>query len=203
MTSTESQASPSDHLLRTLAAVPVSSQMLVLGCGAGRQTEALLRLGFPVHACDPHPQTVEEVRSRVRDLIGDETVQNCVQEASLDSLDYPEASFDWVVADRAEVFIKSDEDLGVLFEHSRRLLTPGGWLYVSVPGVGDSEESSSSGDEEGGTDGKNSPRFTVERVEEHRTKANLKEASPPNLVQEQGGPRVRAIYRRVEPHTPA
>lgn len=195
MSTTQSLESPSDHLLRTLAAVPVSSQILDLGCGKGRHTAPLLRLGFPVHACDPRPEAVEATRANVRDLVEEGTVETCVQEASLDTLDYPEATFDWVVAARSEIIVDTEDDLRRLFEQSQRLLKPGGWLYITVPRPDEGEDPPIE-------EGQPGPRFTIEEVESLRKETNLVEASRPTQVREGETPRVRAIYRRVDPHTP-
>lgn len=196
MSLAQSLESPSDHLLRTLAAVPVSSHVLDLGCGEGLHTEAFLRLGFPVHACDPRPEAVRTTRSKVRPLLEEDTAETCVQETSLKTIDYPDATFDWVVAYRPEIFVEATEDLTVLFEQSRRLLKPGGWLYVTVPAPPGDEGANSMEDSAPG------PRFSIETVEAQRKDANLVEASQATRVQDHGEPRVRAIYRRVEPHTP-
>ncbi|HKL88426.1 MAG TPA: class I SAM-dependent methyltransferase, partial [Salinibacter sp.] len=182
---------PNDHLLRTLAAVPVSSQILDLGCGQGRHTEALLRLGFPVHACDPRPAAVDATRKTVRDLLEEGDPETVVQVAHLDDMDYPEATFDWVVAVEAETYVSDEEDLRRLFEESRRLLKPGGWLYVTLPGGEDAD-----------ADGAGGARFSKETIEAQRSAADLEQASDPTEVEEEPG-RIRAIYRCVEPHTPA
>lgn len=189
--STDDLPAPSDHLLRTLAAVPVSSQILDLGCGRGRHTEPLLRLGFPVHACDPRPAAVEATRARVGDLIGADSAETSVQVTPLDAIDYPDATFDWVVADRAETYVGDEDDLRVLFAESRRLLKPGGWLYVTLPAGADEDPES---------DG---PAFSLGTVERLRTEADLAEAGEPSEVETESAPRLRAIYRRVDPHTPA
>lgn len=189
MSKTESIA-PSDHLLRTLAAVPVSSQILDFGCGYGRHTEPLLRLGFPVHACDPRPEAVEATRTRVEDLLGDGSVETTVQVTPLDSIEYPEETFNWIVADRVETYATSKPELQTVFEESRRLLKPGGWLYVTVPARPD--------DRMGGTG------FSIEIMETLREKADLVEAAEPERIEDEGAePRLRAIYRCVEPQTPA
>lgn len=180
-----------DHLLRTLAAVPVSSEILDMGCGQGRHTEALLRLGFPVHACDPRPDAVEATRQTVRDLLEEGDPETVVQVAHLDDMDYPEETFDWVVAVEAETYVSDEEDLRRLFEEGRRLLKPGGWLYVTLPA-----------EEEAATDDAAPARFSKETIEAQRSAADLEQASDPTEVEGESG-RIRAIYRCVEPHTPA
>ena len=186
---------PSHHLLRTLAAVPVSSEILDLGCGHGRHTAALLRLGFPIHACDPRPSAVEATREVIRDLLEQGDLETVVQEAPLDALDYPGATFDWVVAVEAETYVSDESDLRTLFEEGRRLLKPGGWLYVTLPAVEGEEEPDV-------REGPTSLRFSQETIEAQRKAADLAEASAPTRVEEESKPRLRAIYRRVEPHTP-
>lgn len=183
----------SDHLLRTLAAVPVSSEILDLGCRRGRHTEALIRLGFPVHACDPRPEAVEATRDTVGDLLEQGDPDTVVQVAPLDAMDYPDETFDWVVAVEAETYVSDTDDLRALFEEARRLLKPGGWLYVSLPAV---EE------EKASTDGEQ--RFSEEGIEAERSAADLAEASEPTRIEGESGPgpRIRAIYRRVDPQTP-
>lgn len=186
---------PSDHLLRTLAAVPVSSEILDLGCGRGRHTEALLRLGFPVHACDPRAEAVEATRSEIADLLEQGEVETVVQVAPLDALDYPDATFDWVVAVDAETYVADEEDLRTVFEESRRLLKPGGWLYVTLPAAAEEKEATE-------PSGESPVRFTKEVLDRQRRAADLAEASEPTRVEKGQTSRLRAIFRRVEPHTP-
>ncbi len=187
--STHDPQAPSDHLLRTLAAVPVSSRILDLGCGEGRHTEPLLRLGFPVHACDPRPEAVEAARARVRDLIGADAVETSVQVTPLDALEDLDATFDWVVADAAETYVGDEDDLQVLLAESRRLLKPGGWLYLTLPAAPEGEEGSGTA-------------FSLDTLERLRRQADLAEAGDPSRLDEGPTPRIRAIYRRVDPHTP-
>mgnify|MGYP006296809757 CR=1 FL=1 len=189
---------PSHHLLRTLAAVPVSSEILDLGCGHGRHTEALLRLGFPVHACDPRPSAVETTRTAIDDLLEQGDVETVVQVAPLDAMDYPDETFDWVVAVEAETYVSDEESLRALFEEGRRLLKPGGWLYVTLPAPENDETEGTETREEADAPA----RFSEEALEAQRKAADLAEASAPTAVQESTTSRIRAIYRRVEPHTP-
>jgi len=189
--STPDPAAPSDHLLRTLAAVPVASQILDLGCGYGRHTEPLLRLGFPVHACDPRPEAVEATRARVADLLEGDSAETVVQVTPLDALDYPDATFDWVVADRAETYVESASDLEVLLAEGRRLLKPGGWLYITLPAAPADGEAPAG------------PAFSLEALERYRQEADLAEAGDPSRLEDGPSPRLRALFRRVEPQTPA
>jgi SAM-dependent methyltransferase len=193
MESTAPEA-PSDHLLRMLAAVPVSSSILDLGCGTGRHTEPLLRLGFPVHACDPRPEAVEATRDRVAELIEEGEVETTVQVTSLDSIDYPEKTFNWVVADRGEIYASTDDALHTLLVESRRVLAPGGWLYLTLPAP------PSDGDV--GSMASNGVVFSIETLEALRKDAHLAEAREPSRIEEEGQSRIRALYRRVESQTP-
>lgn len=185
---------PSDHLLRTLAAVPVSNSILDLGCGSGRHTEPLLRLGFPVHACDPRPEAVEATRDRVEGLVGDNSTDQVVQVTPLESIEYPDETFNWVVADFAETYVSTEDELRTLLDESRRVLKPGGWLYLTLPAHTEPQVESM-GDEP--TEG-----FSVETVNRIRTDVNLAEAQDPTRIEEEGRDRLRVLYRRVEPNTP-
>lgn len=185
---------PSDHLLRMLAAVPVSSSILDLGCGTGRHTEPLLRLGFPVHACDPRPEAVAATRDRVAELVEEGTVDTTVQVTPLDAIDYPEETFNWVVADRADTYAATEGELRTLLVESRRVLTPGGWLYVTLPAPPDEGDSA--------TTSTNGVAFSVDTLEALRKEAELAEAREPSRIEGRNGPRIRALYRRVDSQTP-
>lgn len=191
---------PSDHLLRTLAAVPVSSHILDLGCGEGRHTEPLLRLGFPVHACDPRLAAVRKTREAILNLVGEETVEQCVRPAALDAMDaYPDAAFDWVIAYHAEVWAQTADELATLMSEAARLLKPGGWVYVTVPASMQELERAEAASGDGArAEGELESLFSVDMLERTRADAELAVASEPEVVQEMGKTRIRAIYRR--PH---
>jgi SAM-dependent methyltransferase len=186
---------PSDHLLRMLAAVPVSSSILDLGCGEGRHTEPLLRLGFPVHACDPRTEAVTATRDRVAELIEEGAVETTVQVTPLDAIDYPEETFNWVVADRAEIYASTEDALRTLLAESRRVLAPGGWLYLTLPAPPSEEDAPE-------TVSSNGVAFSIETLETLRKEAHLAEAREPSRIEVQGQSRIRALYRRVESQTP-
>lgn len=187
---------PSDRLLRTLAAVPVSSPILNLGCGEGRHTEALLRLGFPVHACDPRPEAVQETRGVVRDLVDAETAETCVQQTSLQELGDLDATFDWVIADRTEALVESTADLETLLGKSHELLAPGGWVYLTVPATVEASD-------EAAFEGDGPPfRFSPADLEVETLDTPLVESRSPWRVKENGEVRIHALYRRVKRSAP-
>ncbi len=172
---------PSHHVLRVLAAVPVPSRVLDLGCGDGAHTEALARLGFEVDACDARAAAVEAVRQRLASISGAEDAREAVSAASLDALDYPDATFDWIVAYRPENYASSPEAVQELLGESRRLLKPGGWVYIALPD----------------TDG-----YGPDQLGAAADAVDLAEASAPECTDEHGASLVRAIFRRVDSNTP-
>lgn len=194
MSSTLAPNPPSDQLLRTLASVPVSTPMLNLGCGTGRHAEALLRLGFPMHACDPRETAVADTRAIVRELVDDETAQSCVRQASLEALGDLEATFDWVIADRTEAYLDASSDLGPLLQKARSLLNPGGWLYLTLPAAADADEA-------GGRDD-DAILFATSDLNVSAIDTDLMEVQSPERVDEHGDVRLHALYRRVKRGAP-
>ena len=172
--------SSSESLLRTLAAVPPTSRVLDLGCRSGRHTEALVRLGFDVHACAPADADVQATREALRALIGDEANRR-VTRARPEALGYPDAFFDWIVADGA-----FDADHAgprpEPVEEARRVLRPGGWLWVAADAraLGDAAASALTA------------LFEA---------AGFALAERPFVEEQKGYPVVRAIYRRVDAGT--
>lgn len=192
---------PSDRLLRTLASVPVSNSVLHVGCGAGRHTEALLRLGFPVHACDPRPDAVQDTRAVVRELVDDETAQSCVQQRSLQALDAVDETFDWVIVDRTEALVDSPKQLEVLLRKAHGLVAPGGWTYLMAPAAAESvDEPAGTGATQGRDD--NGMRFQPSDLEVETLDTDFVESRAPSRIREHNAERIHALYRRVKPSGP-
>jgi SAM-dependent methyltransferase len=128
---------PDDHLLRTLAAVPPDSRILDLGCGEGRHTEPLVRLGFDVSACDHDPTYVSAAKAAVAEVVGSEKSEAVVRQ--LDdpmALPYPDGRFDWIVAmESLDRDVSTREELVERLREAHRVLKPGGWIYVTLPSV--------------------------------------------------------------------
>lgn len=170
--------------------------MLHVGCGAGRHTEALLRLGFPVHACDPRPDAVQTTRAVVRELVDDETAESCVQQRSLQALDTLDETFDWVIVDRTEALVDSLMQLEVLLRKTHDLVSPGGWVYVLAPAVPGAAEEISSGAGEGRDD--DGIRLQPSDLEAETLNTEFVDSRSPSRVRENNAERIHALYRRVE-----
>jgi SAM-dependent methyltransferase len=193
-------------LLRTLAAVPVSSQVLDLGCGSGVHTEALLRLGFPVHACDPDPDAVAATRTRITPLLEDDaTAQKCVRNATLEDLGDLENAFDWVVVTEAHRLVENDADLHALLTTARRVLKPGGWMYLVAPAsTADQErETQTAGDGAAASPAASPDLFSKQTLEHAREDVGLALSAAPEIHEAASPAQVHAIYRHVTEPTPS
>lgn len=123
---------PSDHLLRTLAAVPVASRVLDLGCERGRHADPLARLGFDVWACDADEQNVQATRARLAELIGSDDAARRATMAKHAALGYPDEHFDWVVAFGALDRATDAEELFEVLAEAKRVLRTGGWIVAAM-----------------------------------------------------------------------
>ena len=196
-----SELPPSDHLLRTFAAVPHTSRVLDLGCGGGRHTIPLARLGFDLHACDAAEEAVAQARARLADVLGTGEAQRRVIRARPDALGYPDGFFDWIAAYDVYAAEATRERLLDALGETRRVLKPGGWVYLTVPALPD-ELDLNSADVGYAGDSALSFRFTPATLGELMDEAGLAEAQRPRRVDDDGRPRLQAIYRRVEAGTP-
>jgi SAM-dependent methyltransferase len=101
-------------------ALPAGARLLDAGSGSGRTLDELTRYGG-VAGVEPNPLGVEAARARGhRD----------VQEAPVESIPHPDASFDLVTC--LDVIEHTDDDVRSLRE-LRRVTRPGGVLVVTVP----------------------------------------------------------------------
>lgn len=175
---------PSDHLLRTLAPVPPSCNILEVGCGDGHHTEPLLQLGFPVHACAVDERSVRVTRERVTALVGEETAQTCVQQVAPDGFAaYPDDAFHWIVAHTPDGYLDGTDRLTDWARTMRRLLIPGGWLYLVLA------------QPDPATNGVSTTAPTPERVTTRVVEAGLAPAEAAAETEEEGRPLVRGIFR--------
>ncbi|NNF59003.1 MAG: class I SAM-dependent methyltransferase, partial [Rhodothermaceae bacterium] len=123
---------PSDHLLRTLAAVAPSSRVLDLGCGRGRHTAPLASLGFDLYACTSESTDAAATRAAVEAELGKEKAEQRVSMARSAALGYPDDFFDWVVAYGAYDEAANMAMLVDMLSETYRVLKPGGWVFVAM-----------------------------------------------------------------------
>lgn len=178
-----SAAPPSVHLLRTMAAVPVARRVLDLGCGQGRHTEPLTRLGFDVYACDADTAAVAVTRDLVAELVGEEVAARHITPARPAALGYPDDFFDWVVAHGTYDTAESAAELKDMLSETRRVLKNGGWVFVAF-------RTALAG-----------PDLTPDTLAKLFAEAGLALAEDP-VDDDDGEPVLRAIFRKVDATTP-
>lgn len=98
-------------------------RMLDVGCGSGVALVRFRRLGWEAIGVEPDPRAVRTGREHGLEII----------EGRLEGAGFAEASFDYVRLDHSFEHLR--DPLGTLRE-LRRILRPGGRLFVSVPEFG-------------------------------------------------------------------
>ncbi len=101
-------------------------EILDLGCGAGGTTIALAQSGAGVTAVDPNPDKVRRLR-QVTQAAG---LQVEVRTGDAATLDFADEAFDWVILQDVLEHLQSPKRA---LREVRRVLKPGGKLYVSTP----------------------------------------------------------------------
>ena len=119
---------PSRALERFLSARnPVGDRVLEMGCGEGFEARFLAERGFIVTAVDISPTVVEKCR---RELEGEDLNIDC-RLGDITRLDFlPSATFALVVAIGSYHMLHDPEDRRRCLAEARRLLLPGGFLFL-------------------------------------------------------------------------
>ncbi len=167
---------PSDHLLRTLAAVAPQSRILILGPDAEGHLESLGLLGFELYAAADDGAVVARLQERVTSLAGHPAAGRVAKVSDADAEPFGGVRFDWVVA---VGFLNPGgvpEGTARLLGWTRRRLKDGGWVYMGVPAQNFSERS----------------------LTETMQAAGFALSEEPRRA----GDRLEGIYRRVDAHTP-
>lgn len=162
----------------------------------------LVRLGFDVYACDRSMHAVEEVRSLLADIVGTDEAERRCSASRPDVTGFPDDYFDWVVAVDSLARAERDRDMQHMLVELRRVMKPGGWLYVAVPVVPDSEEGVRSPDRGYAGDRGMEPTFQPRTLDDVLVRAGFTVSERPSIAARAGGRYVRAIYRKVDGQTP-
>jgi SAM-dependent methyltransferase len=196
---------PSDHLLRTLAAVPVESRVLHVGCSDTRLCEQLGRLGFELYACDVDVEAVLAARERLRALGGrfEADPDDRVDSATATALPYPDDFFDWVVAHDVYNRAAASENVIEMVQETRRVLRPGGWLHCVVRARTVQQEDWDQLDVLIHQNGNQIGAFLSENdLDELMTELEFAEAEAPFSTSVDETPYLCGIYRKVDDDTP-
>ena len=101
------------------------SRVLDLGCGAGRNSEMLMKLGFDLYACDLEPVMVAETKRRLKN--GSQIIV-----ASMLKLPYSDNFFDAVVSNGVYHNASGVNEIDQALSVSSRILRKGGYLCFNL-----------------------------------------------------------------------
>jgi SAM-dependent methyltransferase len=174
----------SDHLLRTLAAVAPSSRVLDVDCEDAERLSSLFRLGFEAYATHPDEAHVASLRGEV---VTSDDPRKHIFVAGSAALGFPDDYFDWIVADRSGRGDDSLETTLDVLAELRRVLKPGGWIFLVLPV---------------GTDSQATDDECLLGFYRLVAEARLELAEKGTVYASGDGRLARAIFRRVEADTP-
>ena len=139
--------------------LPSGARVLDTGCGRGRNTLYLAHMGFAVYGCDLSPVAIQAARRQIQKA----NVSTMLHVADLIRLPFPDNGFEAALCVHVLPYhLKADIVQSV--RELRRILRPGGWLYLDLLDCDDAEYGCGPELEEHtfwGTDG---TRFTLARA---------------------------------------
>ena len=118
-----------DQLLRGRLTPPM--RIIDAGCGGGRNLVYFLRNGYDVAGCDRDPAAVESVRVMASRLAPALPPGNFRVE-SMESMTFPDASADVVIASAVLHFAASDEQFDAMVNSAWRVLKPEGLFFARL-----------------------------------------------------------------------
>lgn len=111
---------------------PSAIRVLDLGCAGGRNTDFLVRAGFPVWALDASPPMIERTRARVESVLGPDLSRERVRIGRMDELsDFDDGFFQLVIALGIYHNARSRAEWEDALAETARVLKRGGHLLVS------------------------------------------------------------------------
>jgi SAM-dependent methyltransferase len=108
-------------------AFPKGIRVLDLGCGSGRDLNALLDIGYDAHGVDASPEMLRQAASHFPRLEGRLTHDHLPQLAKI-----PDQSFQGVLCSAVLMHLPEELLFDTVF-NLRRILQPGGRLLLSTP----------------------------------------------------------------------
>lgn len=106
-------------------------KILDVGCGAGRNLVYFLQNGFDVHAIDPNPQSVADVKKLAKALAPGLPEPNFLI-AAAEKLPFADNSFDLVICSAVLHFAQSEAHFDAMLRSVWRVLKPGGLFFARL-----------------------------------------------------------------------
>lgn len=107
-------------------------KVLDLGCGAGRNTELLVRLGYDVYACDYSLKMVEYTKKRLSQYYDITDMEKRITRQDMLELCYKKEKFDYVLANGVFHTLSSEEKLKIAVKQVSRIMKRDGKLYLNI-----------------------------------------------------------------------
>jgi SAM-dependent methyltransferase len=107
------------------------AKILDAGCGGGRNIVWFMRNGFDVSGVDRDERSVAAVR-RLAAKLAPDLPQSNFQAASLESVPFADASFDWVIASAVLHFAQDRSQFDRMLHEMWRVLAPGGVFFARL-----------------------------------------------------------------------
>jgi len=105
-------------------------KVLDIGCGGGRNTVMLIKLGFDVFSCDLHEEMVNFTKKRVEKLSIKKKAEVII--SSMLHLSYPDKEFDYVVSNGVFHNASSLQELNTTVKEASRVLKNNGELLLNM-----------------------------------------------------------------------
>lgn len=115
--------------------IPSGARILDAGCGGGRNLIWFLREGFDVSAVDSSPYAVEQVRALAGSLapaLSAEEINRKIRVAPVDSLPYPDHSFDFAISSAVLHFAEDEAHFNRMVREMWRVLKPEGLFFARL-----------------------------------------------------------------------
>ncbi len=121
----------SNFICSTLEKNVGKNPVLDFGCGSGRISVLMARLGFDVFGIDSSDEMLKMARSKLKEFYGGEVSRRFLK-ASMFNLPYPNGTFKMVISAGVYHQVHSLSELKVAFDETARVLLKGGVLVVEV-----------------------------------------------------------------------
>lgn len=118
----------SDYWVSFFKVIPsrAKKKVLDLGCGAGRNTKMLIKLGFDTFSCDKYKKMVEETRKQIKKF--NKANSHKVLICDMSELPYQNSFFDLILCHGVFHNASSIKDFRKAVSECSRVLKPGGRL---------------------------------------------------------------------------